>query len=80
MEFLRDSSNLTPQSEDTRWLQDLAFLPDLTAKRNELNTELQTEKKTIIKITKHHDRFKGTLTVVQDSVMKSVLTHFSRVR
>jgi hypothetical protein len=40
MEFLQDRSDLPPQLKDSRWLLDHAFLTDLTAKLNDLNTEL----------------------------------------
>jgi hypothetical protein len=49
MEFLQDRGDLPPQLKDSRWLLDLAFLIDLTAKLNDFNTDLQGENKTIIK-------------------------------
>jgi hypothetical protein len=42
-EFLQDGSDLHPQLNDSRWLIVLRFQIYLTAKRNELNTELQGE-------------------------------------
>jgi hypothetical protein len=61
VKFLQDRGELPPQLKDSRWLLDLAFLTDLTAKLNELNTELQGENKTIIKMTGTTDSFKGKL-------------------
>lgn len=59
---------------------DLAFLRDLTAKLNELNTELQDENKTNIKMTGTTDSFKGTLQVLEIQLIKGVLTHFPSVQ
>jgi len=60
-EFLQDRADLHPQLKNSRWLLDLAFLIDLTAKLNEMNTELQGENKTVIKMIGTIDSFKGTL-------------------
>jgi hypothetical protein len=61
VEFLQDTGDLPPQLKDSRLLLDLAFLVYLTAKLNELNTELQGENKTIIKMIGTIDSFKGKL-------------------
>jgi hypothetical protein len=61
VEFLQDRGDLPPQLKDSRWLLYLAFLVHLTAKLNELNTELQGENKTIIKMIGTIDSFKGKL-------------------
>jgi predicted nucleic acid-binding Zn-ribbon protein len=58
-------------------LLDLALLTDLTTKLSELNTELQAENKTIIKMTGAIDSFNGKLKVIENSMMKNVLTDFS---
>lgn len=80
MEFLQDRCDLPPQLKDSWWLLDLAFLRDLTAKLHELNTELQDENKTIIKMTSTTDSFKGTLQVLKIQLIKGVLTHFPSVQ
>jgi hypothetical protein len=41
MVCLQNRGDLPPQSKDSQWLLDLAFLTDHTAKVNEMNTELQ---------------------------------------
>jgi hypothetical protein len=51
VEFLQDRGNLPPHLKDSEFLLDIAFLTDLTAKLNELNTELQVGNKTVIKMT-----------------------------
>jgi hypothetical protein len=61
VEFLQDRGDLSPQLKDSRWLLDLAFLVDLTAKLNELNTEFQGKNKTFIKMIGTIDSFKGKL-------------------
>jgi hypothetical protein len=61
MEFLQDRGDLPPKLKDSWWLLDLAFLIDLTTKLSELNTELQGENKTIIKMIGTIDSFKGKL-------------------
>jgi hypothetical protein len=61
MEFLHNTGDLPPQLKDSQWLLDLAFLINLTAKLNDLNTELHGENNTIIKMTGTIDSFKGKL-------------------
>jgi hypothetical protein len=61
-------------------LLDLAFLIDLTAKLNELNTDLQGENKTIIKMTGTTDSFEGKLQLWKTQLMKGMLTHFPSVQ
>jgi hypothetical protein len=61
LEFLQDRRDLPSQLKDSRWLLDLAFLIDPIDKLNNLNTELQGENKTIIKMTGTTDSFKGKL-------------------
>jgi hypothetical protein len=61
-------------------LIDLAFLTDLTTELNELNSELQGEKKTIIKMTGLIDSFKGNLKLQKTQLMKGVQTHFPSVQ
>jgi hypothetical protein len=50
VEFLQDSGNLSSQLIDSQWLLCLAFIAELTAKLNELNTELQGGNETTFKI------------------------------
>lgn len=69
----QDGGDLTPQFSDSRWLSDFALLTDLTAKRNEFDTELQGENKTVIKMTGAVDSSKGNL-------MKGALTQFPSVQ
>jgi hypothetical protein len=57
-------------------LLDLAVLTDLTAKPNELSTELQGENKTIMKKAGTNDSFKGKLKLWKTRLMKGALTHF----
>jgi len=52
---------------------DLAFLTDLTATLNDLNTELQGENKTTTKMT-------GTGWFFQRKLMKGALTHFPSIQ
>jgi hypothetical protein len=80
VEFLQDRGDLPPQLKDSQWLLDLAFLIDLTAKLSELNTELQGEKKTIIKMIGTIDSFKGKLQLWKTQLTKGVLTHFPSVQ
>jgi hypothetical protein len=61
-------------------LLDLAFLVDLTAKLNLLNTELQGENKTIIKMIGTIDSFKGKLQLWKTQLKKGVLTHIPSVQ
>jgi hypothetical protein len=51
-------------------LIDVAFLTDLTAKLNELNTKLQGENKTIIKMTIGIEPFKGKRDLWKTHLMK----------
>ena len=55
----------------------LAFLTELTAKLNELNTELQDENKTIIKVTSTIDSFQRETEIMEDSADES---HFPNVQ
>jgi hypothetical protein len=75
MEFLQDRGALPLQLKDYRWLLDLAFLTELTAKLNDLNTELQGEN-----MTRTTDSFKGKLKLWRTQLMKGVLTHFPSVQ
>jgi hypothetical protein len=61
-------------------LLDLAFLTDLTAKPNDLNTELQGENKTILEMIGTIDYFKGKLKLWKTQLMKGVLTHFPSIQ
>jgi hypothetical protein len=49
MVCLQNRGDLPPQSKDSQWLLDLAFLTDHTAKLNEMNTELQGKIKVSLK-------------------------------
>jgi hypothetical protein len=57
-------------------LLDFAFLKDLNAKLNELNTELQGENKITVKRTGTIDFFRGELKLQKTQLTKEVLTHF----
>jgi hypothetical protein len=63
VELLQDRGDLPPQLKDSLWLPDLIFFTDITDTLNELNTELQDENKTIIKMTDTIDSFEGKLKV-----------------
>jgi hypothetical protein len=80
VDFLQDRGDLPPQLKDSWWLLDLSFLIDLTAKLNELNTELQGENKTIIKMIGNIDSFEGKLQLWKTQLTKGVLTHFPSVQ
>jgi acid stress-induced BolA-like protein IbaG/YrbA len=70
VDFLQDRGDLPPQLKYSLWLIDVAFLTDLTAKLNELNTKLQGENKTIIKMTIVIEPFKGKRDVWKTRLMK----------
>jgi hypothetical protein len=68
MEILH-RGDLPPQVKDSRWFLGLTFLTNLTTKLNDLNTELQGEKKTIIKMIGIIDSFKGKLKLQKAQLM-----------
>jgi len=80
LEFILDKSDLSPQLDDSRWLLDLAFITDFTAKLNDMNTQLQGENKTIVKMIGTFDSVKGNLKLWRTQLIKSVLTHFPSVQ
>jgi hypothetical protein len=79
-EFLQDRGDLAPQLKYSQSLLDLALLTDLTAKLNDLNIELQSENKTIIKMIDTIDFFKGNLKLRYTQLTKGVPTHFQSIQ
>jgi hypothetical protein len=79
-ESSQNRGDLPPHLKDSRWLLDLAFLTHLTAKLNNLNTELQGKSKIIIKMIGTIDSLKGKLKLWKTQLMKGVLTQFSSIQ
>jgi hypothetical protein len=75
VEFLQVRSDLRPQLK----FSVVAVLTDLTAKLNELNTELQGGNKTTIRIIGTIESSQRKLKLWKTQLTKDVLTHFPSV-
>jgi hypothetical protein len=57
-----------------------SFITDLTIKLNDLNADLQSKNKIIIKMIGTTHSFKGEMKLPKTRLMKGVLNHFSSVQ
>ncbi|KAG8451802.1 hypothetical protein GDO86_003847 [Hymenochirus boettgeri] len=62
--------------EDSNWLQDFAFLVDITEKLNDLNLKLQGKDKHILEMISEVKAFSEKLTLWEKNVMRGELKHF----
>ncbi|KAG8436973.1 hypothetical protein GDO86_007888 [Hymenochirus boettgeri] len=62
--------------EDSNWLQDFAFLVDITEKFNDLNLKLQGKDKHILEMISEVRAFSEKLTLWEKNVMRGELKHF----
>ncbi|KAG8454178.1 hypothetical protein GDO86_000717 [Hymenochirus boettgeri] len=62
--------------KDLNWLQDFAFLVDITEKLNDLNLKLQGKDKHILEMISEVKAFSEKLTLWEKNVMREELKHF----
>ncbi|KAL1492435.1 hypothetical protein ABEB36_010687 [Hypothenemus hampei] len=78
-EFMATTNKSYPQLEDNKWVLDLAFLSDITAKLNELNLQLQGKNKTLTDMVSAVNTFKAKLSLLETQLRKGNLRQFENM-
>lgn len=78
--FLDERGDDTQILKNEKWLNDLAFLTDITMHLNTVNLELQGKGKTIIEMISAVNAFKSKLQLMIDQLKRKDLKHFPSLK
>ncbi|XP_060788258.1 general transcription factor II-I repeat domain-containing protein 2-like [Neoarius graeffei] len=78
--FLKSKDLSYPQLEDTKWLEKLHFMVDMTRHLNTLNKSLQERGNTALQMLEAVLSFERKLAVFARDVQRGTLSHFSSLR
>lgn len=68
-----------PELQDPKWLTDFAFLVDIAAHLNELNTKLQKREQLIYELYSHIKGFQNKLRLWHTQLLNGNVCHFPSV-
>ena len=78
--FLKSKNLNYPQLEDTKWLEKLHFMVDMTSHLNQLSKSLQGQGNTALQMLEAVLSFERKLTVFARDVQRGTLSHFPSLR
>ena len=78
--FVEMKDHHVPELFDELWLQDFAFLVDITTHLNELNTKLQGKDQLVTHLYEHIEAFQVKLRLWEKQLHENKSDHFHRLR
>ena len=78
--FVEMKDHHVPELSDELWLQDFAFLVDITTHHNELNTKLQGKDQLVTHLYEHIKAFQVKLRLWEKQLHENKSDHFHRLR